>query len=183
MKNQSLIDVNNIKRMTFTEGIQQISRLILKYAEIIELDGFDVEKFKALTPIEKYVYDIEYPDPLPKDELIEMQLIAQKLAANLMTHEQALEDLGDETPIQTWEAIKQEMIELGDMAYQSAVASTGGKDPFQDPKDGNPQTNKSLLGSKNNMGFRRINAQSPLNINLGGIVHGSEKANPVKGDS
>lgn len=180
MKNQSLIDVNNIKRKTFKEGIQQISRLILKYAEIIELDGFDVEAFKKLTPIQKYVYDIEFPDPLPKDELIEMQLIAQKLSANLITHIQALEELGEETPTETWELIKQEMLELGDLAYQSTVASTGGVDPYTDPQDGNPQTKKSLLG-KSAMGFNQLNEKGPLNINIGGIVHGSEKANPVKG--
>lgn len=181
IKNQSLIDVNNLKRKTLTEGIQQICRFILKYAEIIELDGFNVGEFKSLTPVEKYVYDVEYPDPLPKDELIEMQLIAQKLSANLITHEQALEELGDETPTQTWEAIKQEMLELGDIAYQSAVAANGGQDPFTDTKDANPQTKKSLLGTKSGMGFQRINQNGPLDINLGGIVHGSEKANPNKG--
>jgi hypothetical protein len=190
MKNQSLIDVTKLKQATFREGILQACRLILRYAEIIELDIFDVEAFKALKPIEKYVYDVEFPDPLPKDELIEMQLVAQKISANLMTHVQALEELGDPNPEETWNFIKQEMLELADMQYHQAVNANGGVDPNTDPNGGGgggkPTSGKTKnpndpLANGNNGSFDRMlqGAKKALGINVGGVVHKSEKADPL----
>lgn len=182
MKNQSLIDVTKLKQATFAEGLLQISRLILKYAELIELDIFDVEAFRSLKPIEKYIYDIEFPNPLPKDELIEMQLIAQKISANLMTHEQALEELGDPNPTETWNLIKTEMMELADMSYHTMVQANGGVDPNQQQ---NGESGKGGSGStqpkKIQGGFDGFlaGAKQALGINVGGVVHKSEKADPL----
>lgn len=94
IRNQPLIELTRTKWITYGEGIKQINRLILKYAKLIEHPSFDLEGFEALKPSQKYWTEIEFPNPLPKDELIEMQLIAQKIKLLLLSRKKALMELG-----------------------------------------------------------------------------------------
>jgi hypothetical protein len=95
IKNQPLVEVTRNKWVTYGEGLKQINRLILKYAKLIEYPGFDLTAFEALKPTQRYWTSIEFPDPLPKDELIQMQLIAQRISLLLQSRKQALEELGE----------------------------------------------------------------------------------------
>jgi hypothetical protein len=95
IKNQPLMEQTRTKQITYGEGLKQINRLILKYASLINYPGFQKEAFQALKPLERYWTSPEFADPLPKDELIQMQLIAQKIALFLESRKDALIELGE----------------------------------------------------------------------------------------
>ena len=124
IKNQPLIDTNNVKRATYETGWQEVCRLILRIADTYELDGFDYEGFRKLKPKEKWFYDIDYPDPLPKDELIQMQLITTRIANQLMTRIDALKELGEYDAVNKLEEIKAEFIEFQNLMFEGSNTDT-----------------------------------------------------------
>jgi hypothetical protein len=119
IKNQPLIDTNNNKRIAYEEGIQDIIRLVLRIADVYELEDFDYEAFRKLKPAEKWFYDIEFPNPLPKDEILQMQIIAQKLTHNLITRIDALRELGEYDAVTKLEEIKKEFLEWQDLMFEA----------------------------------------------------------------
>lgn len=124
IENQPLMELTRIKWATYGKGIQEINRMILRLASEMGLDAreFDVEKFKALSVRERYATYTEFKDPLPKDELIQMQLIAQKIALNLQTRIDALKELGEYNAYEKLEQIKQELIEWNDLLMEAGLA-------------------------------------------------------------
>lgn len=119
IKNQPLIDTNNHKIITYGEGIEAINRLILRIADIYELEDFDFNAFRKLTPLQKWTTEVEFPNPLPKDELLQMQLIAQKINQNLMTRIDALRELGEYDAVTKLEEIKQEFVEWQNLMFEA----------------------------------------------------------------
>lgn len=119
IKNQPLIDTNNNKIITYEEGIQEIIRLILRIADVYELDGFDYEAFRKLKPEEKWFYDVDFPNPLPKDEVLQMQIIAMKLTNHLTTRLDALRELGEYDAVAKLEEIKEEFLEWQNLMFEA----------------------------------------------------------------
>jgi hypothetical protein len=134
IKNQPLIDTNNNKRITYSTGIEEINRLILRYADVYELEDFDKAGFNKLKPVEKWSTDIVFPDPLPKDELIQMQIIAQKLTNHLITRLDALKELGEYDAVTKLEEIKKEFVEWQNLMFEAM--------PQVDPVTGQPKAPK-----------------------------------------
>lgn len=119
IKNQPLMDLTKMKRQTYGEGIEEVCRVIMRYLEVTGAYDFPVEEFKALKPRQKWVYSIEFGDPLPKDELIQMQLIAQRLTHQLITRLDALKMLGEHDAEQKLEEIKKEFLEWQQLMFES----------------------------------------------------------------
>lgn len=131
IKNQPLLDTNNNKIITYGEGIEEINRLILRIADVYELEDFDYEAFRKLTPYEKWTSEVEFPNPLPKDELLQMQLIAQKLGQHLITRIDALKQLGEYDAVSKMEEIKAEFLEWQNLMFE-ATPQNDDDDEFDD---------------------------------------------------
>lgn len=119
IKNQPLIDTNNNKIITYGEGVEAINRLILRIADVYELEDFDYAGFRKLKPYEKWTTEVEFPNPLPKDELLQMQLIAQKIGIQLMTRIDALRELGEYDAASKLEEIKAEFTEWQNLMFEA----------------------------------------------------------------
>jgi hypothetical protein len=145
IKNQPLIDTNNNKRITYGKGIEEINRLILRYADVYDLDGFDKEAFNGLTPYEKWTTDPVFPDPLPKDELIQMQIIAQKLVNNLTTRLDALKELGEYDAVTKLEEIKKEFVEWQNLMFEATPGVDGEGNAKGQPNLGGMNRDKADL--------------------------------------
>jgi hypothetical protein len=154
IKNQPLMDITNMKRKTYGEGIEQINRIIIRYLYLYGLNGFDKAKFDALTPRQRWVYSTDFPNPLPKDELIQMQLIAQKITLQLMTRIDALKELGEHDAVTKLDEIKKEFIEWQDMMFATAAK-------YETNSNGNSTLKPKPAGK----------------TNVGGIVPKFEQAN------
>ena len=150
IENQPLMETTRMKWSTYGKGIQEINSLVLQLAELLDLDDFPTEEFKKLKPRIRYASTVEFKDPLPKDELIQMQLIAQKIALNLQTRLDALKELGEHNAKEKLEEIKKELEEWNDLLMEAgmAMAQTTG------------------------------NANKAQQTNIGGQVGRDEKANP-----
>ena len=122
IKNQPLMEQTEIKYITYGEGIKDINRLIIKYAKMIEHPMFDKEAWDNLPPSAKYKSSVEFPDPLPKDELIEMQLIAQKIKLMLMSRKDALIKLGEDEAAKKLQEIISEATLLENAIYDGDLA-------------------------------------------------------------
>jgi hypothetical protein len=134
IKNQPIVETTHNKWITYGEGLSQINRLILKYAKLIEYPGFDLSGFEKLKPAEKYWTAIQFADPLPKDELIQMQLIAQKISLYLESRKEAMAELGETEVEEKFAEILKEAEEiknrLGEMVEEgegkAKTTNTGG---------------------------------------------------------
>ena len=129
IKNQPLIDTNNQKIITYGEGIEEINRLILRIADVYELEDFDYNGFRKLTPLQKWTTTVEFPNPLPKDELLQMQLIAQKINIQLMTRIDALRELGEYDAVSKLEEIKAEFTEWQNLMFEVSPDNLMGDAP------------------------------------------------------
>lgn len=121
IKNQPLMEQTKVKQATYGEGIKEINRLIIKYAEMIEHPSFDIEAWEGLNPRQKYWSETEFENPLPKDELINMQLIAQKIKLMLMSREDALRELGEDDAEEKLAEIVEEAKVFENLIYDGDV--------------------------------------------------------------
>lgn len=104
IKYAPLLEKTWLKRQTYGRGIKQINRLLIKLLRIAGSE--EVQKtleglMKTPEDIKK-VYNVKvvFPDPLPKDEMVQLQMIAQKMNMGLEEPEGALQELGYEGDIQ-----------------------------------------------------------------------------------
>jgi hypothetical protein len=153
IKNQPLMDLTNMKRLTYGEAIEQINRIIVKYLYLYGMNDFEKEKFDGLTPRQKWVYSTAFPSPLPKDELIQMQLIAQKLTLQLTTRIDALKELGERDAAGKLEEIKKEFVEWQSLMFETQAEYT-----------------------ENSNGNTTLKRKGALSTNVGGIVPKFEQA-------
>ena len=104
IKYAPLLEKTWLKRQTYGGGIKDVCRLVIK---LLRVKGSDEER-KLLNDLMstsegiKKVFDITvtFPDPLPKDEMVQLQIIAQKMNLGLEEPEGALKELGYEGDIQ-----------------------------------------------------------------------------------
>jgi hypothetical protein len=123
VKNQPILDMTHKKWVTYGQGICDINRLILKTAVYLKLENFDIGAFQELPITVKYYTETIFADPLPKDILIQMQVLAQKLQLGLESRIGALKDLGEPDPAAKLGEIKDELQEMQDLVYDMGVAS------------------------------------------------------------
>lgn len=104
IKYAPLLEKTWLKRQTYGGGIKDVCRLVIK---LLRVKGSDEERkllndLMATSEGIKKVFDITvtFPDPLPKDEMVQLQIIAQKMTLGLEEPEGALTDLGYEGDIQ-----------------------------------------------------------------------------------
>ena len=83
-----LMEKTNVKRLTYGEGLKEVNRLILK---ILTIKMSDVQGIKELPVMQVPVI---FAEPLPKDKLIERQIIAQDMSLGIESKEGALRRLG-----------------------------------------------------------------------------------------
>lgn len=121
IKNQPLMEQTKVKHSTYGSGIKRINRLIIKYAKFIEYPGFDIGAWEELQPQYKYNSSISFPNPLPKDELVQMQLIAQRIKLMLMSRKDALIELGEEEPANKLKEIIEEAETIENMIYNGDI--------------------------------------------------------------
>ena len=119
IKNQPLMEQTKVKHKTYGQGIQDINRFILKYAKLIDYPGFKQKEWENLRPIQKYKTSIEFPNPLPKDELVQLQVIAQKIKLMLMSRKDAMIELGEKEPLQKIDEIIKETMKLEKALYNT----------------------------------------------------------------
>ncbi len=131
IENQPLMELTRTKWATYSKGIEEINTLILRIAKEIGHPELDLAKFNALKPRIRYKTSIDFKDPLPKDELIQMQLIAQKMALHLQTRLDALRELGEYNAQEKLEEIMAEMKEwnklMEDMGFGGDLAGGANK--------------------------------------------------------
>ncbi len=90
--NGSLIDITNTKRHCTSTGLQKINKIILYIAYIEGL----INKPDNIS-LKDFLYNkVKLPDTLPKDKLIELQIIQQELVLGLECRHGAMERLGKE---------------------------------------------------------------------------------------
>ena len=104
IKYAPLLEKTWLKRQTYGGGIKDVCRLVIK---LLRVKGSDEERkllndLMATSEGIKKVFDITvtFPDPLPKDEMVQLQIIAQKMNLGLEEPEGALKELGYEGDIQ-----------------------------------------------------------------------------------
>ena len=150
IKNQPLMEVTRTKWKTYGNGIKDINRLILKYAKYIDHPSFEHDAFDSLTPHEKYHSTVSFPDPLPKDELVDMQLMVQKIKSMLMSRKDALVKLGVPNPEEKLQEIMAENKQIENLIYDGQYEDF---DSYQELADA-------------------------LNLNIGGQLGAEEQVNP-----
>lgn len=104
IKYSPLMEKTWIKRQTYGKGIREICKLILK---LLRIAGSEEVKAK-LEPLmsdkemlkKVFKITVKFPDPLPKDELVQLQKIAQKMNLGLEEPYGALQELGYEGDIE-----------------------------------------------------------------------------------
>lgn len=97
---QPLTDVNSMRQATYGKGIERICRLMILYAEkypkVATYYEFDVKKLEKGR--KRYKVTVQFPDPLPKDELAALNVIVQKVSQKLMSKLEAMKELGVKDP-------------------------------------------------------------------------------------
>lgn len=117
--NGPLIERTNIKRSLTSKGLKEVNSLILLIAE---QEGLIVVP-ESISRKDFFTTEVNIPDTLPKDELIELQKIQQELMLGLECRHGAMERLGKENIIEKIEEIdkeREEHPELFNTALQGA---------------------------------------------------------------
>lgn len=105
--NGPLIERTNIKRSLTSKGLKEVNSLILLIAE---QEGLIVVP-ESISRKDFFTTEVNLPDTLPKDDLIELQKIQQELMLGLECRHGAMERLGKENIIEKIEEIDKERAE------------------------------------------------------------------------
>lgn len=104
IKYAPLLEKTWLKRQTYGGGIKDVCRLVIKLLRVkgSEEERKLLDRLMSTSEGIKKVFDITviFPDPLPKDEMVQLQIIAQKMNLGLEEPEGALKELGYEGDIQ-----------------------------------------------------------------------------------
>lgn len=140
---QPLTDVNNMRKGTYGSGLERICRLFMRYAEIYPKAAkyYSFEKSSLSDEARtRYAINAEFPDPLPKDELANLNAVILKVTNKLLSRFNAIKELGysdpqkiiDEIAAETMSAMEQQA-EV--MKKFPGVAGPVGPDGKQQPVD------------------------------------------------
>jgi hypothetical protein len=89
---QPLLDRRNLKMATYGHGLQRANRLIIKLGELMKQIKISKDT------VDKYKTAVDFGDPLPKDELIALQVAAQEVAIGLKSRITVMKERGVEDP-------------------------------------------------------------------------------------
>ncbi len=88
-----LIDTLNIKHMSYGQGIVHANRILTKYG--IRMGYLKAPSVYTWLDLAKfYMTSIDWPSPLPVDELLRLNMVISKLNQGLITYYDALSQLG-----------------------------------------------------------------------------------------
>lgn len=90
--NMPLIERLRIKRMMSAEGLEQINKMILFISQHDKL----ITKPEGVSNADFYWNEVDIADTMPKDMLIELQMILQEMTAGLEDRKSAMQRLGKE---------------------------------------------------------------------------------------
>lgn len=90
--NLPLIEKTRLKRQCTEDGLERLNRMLIYISAIHEF----ISKPEDVSFTDFYKTEVSIPDTLPKDDLIELQLLQQELSMGLETRERALKRLGRE---------------------------------------------------------------------------------------
>lgn len=103
--NLPLIEKCNQKRMSTEDGLERINSLILLVAL---MEGL-IRKPEGITTADFFFTDVDLPDTLPKDELIELQRIQLEMKSGLECRENAMRRIGKENITELLEKIDEDI--------------------------------------------------------------------------
>jgi hypothetical protein len=92
MVTMPLIERTRIKRMCSVEGLQQINKIVLLIAKSENLISIP----DGVKPKDFYKNEVNFPDPLPKDRLLELQQIQMEMQMAIEDRYGAMDRLGEE---------------------------------------------------------------------------------------
>lgn len=117
---QPLIDRRNLKVATYGPGLQRMNRLIIKLGEqmrLIKIPDGTLDKYKTV---------IDFGDPLPKDELIALQVLAQEVGLGLKSRFTAMKERGIKNPEQEFNQWLAETVKITEASAIVTPPSGGG---------------------------------------------------------
>lgn len=104
---QPILDLNSVKQITYGSGIKAINRICLKYGIARgEITEYPTEKEELQ---EFFCTEIGWRDPLPRDEMIKLNMMLNKLKNGVIKVSQFHTEMGDSNPSKTIEEIMNEI--------------------------------------------------------------------------
>lgn len=82
----------NFKILTYRSGLRRVNRLIMKMTAL--MDPEFRRKFVALPRENRYRNDVVFPDPLPRDESLELDKAEKRISMGISTRKLELLDMG-----------------------------------------------------------------------------------------
>lgn len=134
--NLPLIERTRVKRQCSQKGIQQVNKMIL----FIGLAEGLIEKPEDISMKDFVFNEVELPDTLPKDELIELQRIREEMGLGLECRRGALERMGVENIPKKLEEIDKERLQYPEVYNPKAVQATWYTANYTEPAN-TPSTN------------------------------------------
>lgn len=176
---QPLLDKRNMKMTTYGPGLQKINRLIIKFGEVMKLITIPEET------VDKYKTVVDWGDPLPKDELIALQVSAQEIALGLKSRHTVMKERGIKNPEQEFARWLEETKQINEVQAQiqmqvdaaKAEAAAANRPAGQPGKSNNPSGKAASATDKA--------AKSALRTNLSGqdtSTYRPEDAGKKQGD-
>jgi hypothetical protein len=156
---QPLIDRRNLKIATYGPGLQRINRLIIKLGEQMQLIKI------AADVKDKYKTIIDFGDPLPKDELIALQVLAQEVGLGIKSRFTAMKERGIKNPEQEfnqWLAESVKITEATAIVQPKAGGDGGGGNTV-----GNANSKTNNPGGKGTGAVQQA-AKAALQTNISG---------------
>lgn len=139
--NLPLIEKCNQKRMSTEDGLERLNSLILL---VSLLEGI-IMKPNDIPTADFFYTDVDLPDTLPKDELIELQRIQLELKMGLECRENAMRRIGKENITELMQKIDDDMKEHP-MFYGVNPIQTTMPSDIHDPI---PEVNSGIMNGSN----------------------------------
>lgn len=147
--NLPLIERTNIKRALTAEGLQNVNKMII----FISLQKGLIEKPESISMKEFVSNEVKMPDTLPKDILIELQMIQQMMVMGLECRHGALKRIGIDDIEKKLDEVDRERLQHPEI-FNSALQSVWYSNNFQSPTNAggmmNSQTPKEQLNIEKN---------------------------------
>lgn len=167
---EPLLELTGMKQNNYSMGLRDVSRIGAKLY-LLKTKEPPKEKDKALkllnTPSKMKTMEIIYPDPLPKDELIKLQAVAQYLDLGLWTRKKALIYLG-------YSEDADDLLKAVDEERQAILAEQEAELMGGEPSSPNPQETVSeesqTIGELTSKKRARSKTKEGKPVNVGGVV-------------
>ena len=134
--NLPLIEKCNMKRQNTEDGLERLNSLIL----LVSLCEGLVFKPERIPTADFFFTDVDIPDTLPKDELVELERIQAEMKSGLECRENAMRRIGKENITELLDKIDED-IERHPEFYGIQSVKGGTEEP--------PQVNSGLMNGSN----------------------------------